>query len=213
MQYVLRQRVLILKNYYDCTPQVQTDRRIVSYTIDCDDNIASMTKNILTTEPSIQNTKKCTGCNVTTFPTVILQPNHKIIAKEGFSSLEKALDFRSPIYKIRCCDPCLGKYTWFREPRIHIFIEFDIRPNIQCKTGLNCRLEQLPTTLKFESDEDKSFEYRLVEVIAYVSGHYIAYCLRSNGIWEIYDDLRRNISTCSSKTIINPHLAVYLQKH
>jgi len=99
-QYVLRQRILILKNYYNCTPQVQRDLRIVSYMIDAFDNIANVTKNILDTEPSIQNTKKCTSCNVTTFPTVILGPNHKIIAKEGFSSLEKALSFRSPIYKI-----------------------------------------------------------------------------------------------------------------
>lgn len=157
---MLRQRVLILKNYYNCTPQVQTDLKIVSYMIDSFDNIANVAKNILTTEPSMQNTKKCTGCNVTTFPTVILAPNHKIIAKEGFSSLEKALGFRSPIYKIRCCDPCLGKYTWFREPRIHIFIELDIRPNNQYKIGLNCRVEQLPTTLKFQCDEDENFEYR-----------------------------------------------------
>jgi len=162
-QYVLRQRVLILKNYYNCTPQVQTNRRIVSYMIDSFDNIANVTKHILTTEPSIQNTKKCTGCNVTRFPTVILGSNHKIIANEGFSSLEKALGFKSPIYKIHCCDPCLGKYTWFREPRNHLFIELDIRPNIQCKIGLNCRVEQLPTILKFQCNEDESFEYKYAQ--------------------------------------------------
>ncbi|CAL1672428.1 unnamed protein product [Lasius platythorax] len=178
-QYVLRQRILILKNYYNCTPQVQTDLRIVSYMIDAFDNIANVTK-ISWTQSLVYRTRKNA-------------PNHKIIAKEGFSSLEKALSFRSPIYKIRCCDPCLGKYTLFREPRIHIFIELDIRPNIQCKIGLNCRVEQLPTTLKFQYNDDESFEYRLAGVIAYISGHYIAYCLRSNGIWQIYDDLRADI--------------------
>lgn len=94
------------------------------------------------------------------YPTIVLEPNHKIIAKEGFSSLEKSLSFRSPIYQIRCSDPCLGKYTWFREPRIHIFIELDIRPNIQYKTGLNCKLKQLPTTLSLQYDENTKFEYR-----------------------------------------------------
>lgn len=139
---------------------MQTVLRIVSYTIDSFDSIANVTKNILTTESNIHNTKKCTGCNVTTFPTVILGPNHKIIVKEGFSSLEKALGFTSPIYKIRCCDPCLGKYTWFKEPRIHILIELDIRPYIQCNIGLNYKVEQLPTTIKLQCNEDKSSEYR-----------------------------------------------------
>lgn len=158
-QYVLRQRTLILKSYYVCEPQVQTDLRIVSYKIDAFDNIANVVRKILATEPSIKNMTKCTSCKGRIYPTVILEPNHKIIGKEGFGSLEKSLFFRSPIYKVCCENPCLGKYTWFREPRIHIFIELDIRPNLQ-STSLSCMLKQMPTTIRLQCDENTSFEYR-----------------------------------------------------
>lgn len=92
-QDVLRKRVLILKSYYVSKPQIQTNLRVVSYTIDALDNIANIVRETLTTEPSIKNTTKCTGCKGKTYPTVVLEPNHKIIGKEGFGSLEKSLGF------------------------------------------------------------------------------------------------------------------------
>lgn len=52
---------------------------------------------------------------------------------------------------------------------------------------------------------------RLIGVVGYISGHHIAYCLRSNGFWQTYDDLRKDINKCRSTTIINPHLAVYIR--
>ncbi|EZA48656.1 hypothetical protein X777_13258, partial [Ooceraea biroi] len=106
-------------------------------------------------------------------------------------SLEKSLFFRSPSYHIRCKDPCLGKYTLFKEPGIYIFIELDIRPNLQ-SNSLSCMLDRMPTTLGLQCDEN-TIEYRLIGVIDYTSGHYIAYCLRSNGFWQMYDDLRTSV--------------------
>lgn len=97
-QNVLRQRISILKTYYACKPQVQTHLRVVSYNIDALDNIANVVKKILAIEPSVINTIKCNGCNGRSYSTVVLEPNHAIIGKEGFGSLEKALGFRSPIY-------------------------------------------------------------------------------------------------------------------
>jgi len=122
---VLRERVLILKSYYVCKPEIQTHLRVLSYTIDALDNIANVVKKILQTEPSIKNTTKCTDCKDNKFSIVVLEPNHKIIGKKGFGSLEKSLGFLSSIHNIRCNDPCLGQYTWFREKSIHIFIELD----------------------------------------------------------------------------------------
>ncbi|EZA47774.1 hypothetical protein X777_15192 [Ooceraea biroi] len=174
-----------------CEPQVQTDLTVVSYRIDALDNIANVVRKTLATEPSIKNTTKCTSCKGRTYPTVVLEPNHKIIGKEGFRSLEKSLFFRSPSYHIRCKDPCLGKYTLFKEPGIYIFIELDIRPNLQ-SNSLSCMLDRMPTTLGLQCDEN-TIEYRLIGVIDYTSRHYIAYCLRSNGFWQMYDDLRTSV--------------------
>lgn len=159
-QNVLRQRVSILKTYYACKPQVQTHLRVVSYNIDALDNIANVVKKVLATESSVINIIKCNSCNDRTYPTIVLEPNHAIIGKEGFGSLEKSLGFRSLIYQVHCGDPCLGKYTWFKELRKHIFIELDIRPDIRYLTGLTCRIEQMPTTLHLQYNEETNFEYR-----------------------------------------------------
>ncbi|EZA50231.1 hypothetical protein X777_11069 [Ooceraea biroi] len=125
------------------------------------DNIAHLTNKILFSEPSVGNTEICSHCAGRTYGTIVLAPDHKAIVNKGFSYLETALHFRSPVFKIKCPDPCV--------------------------IG----------------------EYILAGIVAFDSRHYIAYCLRTNGIWQIYD-LAEAIRTCSSTTKINPHFAVYI---
>ncbi|XP_077264226.1 uncharacterized protein LOC143898533 isoform X2 [Temnothorax americanus] len=209
---VLRKRILILKNLYSCKPHIQTEVRVVSYVIDATDSIANVANKTLASEPSVENTEICSHCKGRTYGTIILAPNHRNIANKGFGYLETALHFRSPIFKIKCRDPCLGQYTWLREPGNHIMIELDIRSNIKCTTGKTCALKQMPATLILQH-EDISFEYRLAGIVAFDShsDHYISYCLLPSGVWHIYDDLATAIRTCSPNTEINPHLAVYIR--
>lgn len=114
-QNMLRQRVSILKTYYSCKSQVQTHLRVISYNIDALDNIANVVNKVSATKPNVINTIKCNNCR--TYSTIILEPNHEIIGKESFGSLEKFLGFRSPIYQVHLGIPAKGKCTWFKEPK------------------------------------------------------------------------------------------------
>jgi hypothetical protein len=157
---VFRERVLILKNLYSCKPHIQTKVRVVSYVIDATDSIANIINKTLVSEPSVRNTEICSHCEGRTYETITLAPNHKNITNKGFGYLETALHFRSPIFNIKCRDPCVGKYTWLREPRNHIMIELDIRSDITYTTGKTCSLKQMPATLTLKHGEDISSKYR-----------------------------------------------------
>lgn len=159
---VFQKRVLILKNLYSCKPHIQTEERVVSYVINATDSIANVANKTLASEPSVENTEICSHCKGRTYGTICLAPNHRIIANKGFGYLETALHFRSPIFKIKCRDPCLGQYTWLRKPGNHIMIELDIRSTLKCTTGKTCALKQMPATLTLQHDEDISSEYRFV---------------------------------------------------
>ncbi|KAL0130293.1 hypothetical protein PUN28_002128 [Cardiocondyla obscurior] len=190
---------------------MQTKIQVVSYVIDAVDNIANLAKKTLFSEPSVCNTEICSLCDGRTYNDILIAPNHKIIVKKGFSYLKTVLNFYSPIFRIKCHEPCMGVYTWLRRPQIHIMIELDIRSNLQCVTGHSCLIKEMPTTLQLEHDKNISSKYKLVGIIDFNSGHYIAYCLRTNGIWQIYDDLNSDIRTCSSNARINPHFAIYIR--
>lgn len=106
-QAVFRERALILKNLYPCQPHMQTKIQVVSYVIHATDNIANLTHKTLFSEPSVRNTEICSHCEGRTYETIVLAP---IIVNKGFSYLETALCFRSPIFNIKCCDPCMGAF-------------------------------------------------------------------------------------------------------
>jgi len=43
------------------------------------------------------------------------------------------------------------------------------------------------------------------------TGHYMAYCFRSNGIWECYDDTKNKIKICGYRHKVNIELLLYTQ--
>ncbi|XP_015117591.1 uncharacterized protein LOC107041514 isoform X2 [Diachasma alloeum] len=51
---------------------------------------------------------------------------------------------------------------------------------------------------------------KLAGVVDYQSQHFIAYCRRLTGHWELYNNLRPKISTCLATTEITPQCAIYI---
>lgn len=54
--------------------------------------------------------------------------------------------------------------------------------------------------------------FRLIGVIHYHSSHFVAYVLRLNNQWQLFDDLHDAITTVSPNTPIKPMMALYLKK-
>lgn len=56
-----------------------------------------------------------------------------------------------------------------------------------------------------------SFFCRLVGIVAFLPGHYTAYCRRSSGHWELLNDMSKSIISRKSSTDIEAHYAVYIR--
>ena len=66
----------------------------------------------------------------------------------------------------------------------------------------------------FKRDANQKAFFRLVGVVAFTPGHYTAYCLRSSGNWQWFDDMNRSNKltvSCKSNEDIEPHLVVYVR--
>ena len=122
---------------------LQTSRRVISYSINMDNNIAVVWTKCLRTEPSGFYEYTCTHCGTTIVAVPQLCVNHQIIGYKGFGALEEAIQLN--LHKIQCRnDNCYERCTTSFMPNFHVFIELDIRPGITYKSGLNCQLKDIP---------------------------------------------------------------------
>lgn len=113
-QKTYSERIVILKEFCPVEVRMSTDKRILSYVIDAELSIAHLVEQVMESEPSSEDTEECSNFCHRVYPCIVLAPNHRTIGKHRFGSLEKELEFRPPIYNIRCRDACPGKYTLFR---------------------------------------------------------------------------------------------------
>lgn len=58
----------------------------------------------------------------------------------------------------------------------------------------------------------KNLFVSLAGLVGYNSSHFVAYCRRYSGAWQVYNDLHENIEPGKSETKIEPHLAVYVRQ-
>lgn len=117
-------------------------------------------------EPSLFKTYDCNNptCNFEPKNIPFLSVNHKTIGRNGFGALEKAIQFHSRIYKIRCPKKeCNGIATEINLTNFHIFIELDIRPQIQMTAGMKCTLGDFPIILNLEK------KYRYVQSLTLIN--------------------------------------------
>lgn len=119
---------------------------VLCHTINCNDNITLVWKNLLENQPSLLEKTVCSNpdCHeyTTFFPAVSV--NHLTIVKKGFSALEKALEFHDVIYNIPCQHCKVGKQTRHNILKQYVYIELDIRGSNTEKSGRRCKLKDFP---------------------------------------------------------------------
>ena len=93
--------------------------------------------------------------------------NHNIIKKDGFSALQKALLFSERSTKLLQChkEKCSGSCSRQRIYNNQIFIELDIRENINAVTGIKCELKDFPIKLNLNTDEYRFKNYFIFLII------------------------------------------------
>ncbi|XP_074109800.1 uncharacterized protein LOC141534375 [Cotesia typhae] len=184
--------------------------------INCTDNIIKLWKILFEDAPSVIKSTVCSSslCQVFLRALPVVSANHSIISRQGFTALEKALQFYHKIYNVRCrfCNKAIA--TRFTVPKEYLFIELDIRDNSTTKKVKMCRLSDLPIHLNLKLNSDDGSEinlrFRLSGVAAYVTGHYFAYCRRLGGNWVTYNDMSAKPESAPAHVDVQPHGAFYI---
>ena len=157
------ERAAILKNWCLVEANVEANDRVLSYNINAWNSIRNTVENLFESAPSVRKRETCSHCTGKEYSCTLIAPNHQIIGREGFGSLEKALDFRECIRKIKCQKKnCVGLYTLYSTPSFHLFIELDIRPTTKfgiASQRLKCRLRQIPVKVRLRQQDETYIEY------------------------------------------------------
>lgn len=95
-----------------------------------------------------------------------------------------------------------------------IYIELDIRKIVVTDDGCHkisprgekCRISEIPKIIFINNQK-----YRLAGIVAYEPGHFTAYCWRSRGCWEHYNDVVKEKNIVRESTIIEPNGLIYIK--
>lgn len=179
---ILRQRVKILQCIYDKKITLETEKRVLSYTVDAWDSIENIVKHTMSSEPSVSKTEKCSRCSTgRTYSLTTISPNHNVISKKGFGALGSALAFKAIVNGLSC-NNCPGKCTSISEPLVHLFIDLDIReidddsPD-RPQTGLQCRLKDVPRIIDLERRVKRSKRLCTTARYRYIIKFYTHTCI------------------------------------
>ncbi|XP_057340495.1 uncharacterized protein LOC130677679 [Microplitis mediator] len=203
--HIYEQRALLLKSLNFYTLSIEKETSICTYKINVCEDAAITWKICLNNEPSVYNTYFCNSCDQCTFMTSVLKVDPKIIINHGFKALNRAVVFCKTLKKVKCRkENCFKLCTVTAYPNFHIFIALDvIDKNNKC---IECCLEDLPITLNLDMVD----KYRLAGIIGSYHNYKVAYCLRSDNNWELYDGYSRSIEVVDESTTIQPLGAIYI---
>lgn len=161
---VYQHRMSILNPIY-AENEIKEDvtKIMIAPRINCTDNIIKLWKILFEDAPSVIESTVCSSslCQVFTRALPVVSANHSIISRQGFTALEKALQFYHKIYNVRCrfCNKAIA--TRFTVPKEYLFIELDIRDNSTIKKVKMCRLSDLPIHLNLKLNSDDGSEINL----------------------------------------------------
>ncbi|KAK0072705.1 hypothetical protein PV326_014181, partial [Microctonus aethiopoides] len=203
---IYNQRVILLSELFYDKIKISIDQvQLRSYSVDLYENLRKIWERCFNWNPSAVITVPCPDCGSYSYAIRSLTANHKIIHTDGFKALDQCEYFNQPRSQ-KCMNQfCKNWCSTIIEYANQVFIELDIRPNLNC-TGLKCSLDDLPQSIQL-----KNQSYRLAGVIGYRSGHYIGYVRRRIIHWETYDDMVSSIGRNTSPSIkIDPHGVIYV---
>lgn len=194
-----RRRVTPLYNFYNNTLKTKTIGDItLSESINCWDSARNVWVHLFRFQPSAIITMCCNHCKENKskrytpkiYEYHTISPNHNIVLSEGFSNIQSAINFKKPTITCSCGE--------MMEPELvindQIYIELDIRrrdiSGNMAQRGESCKIRDIPKMLYLENRS-----YRLASIVAYMPGHFVAYCWRYNNCWELYNDLLKKNSS------------------
>lgn len=192
-QKVYKERALILSKIFQPT----------SGAINCACNINNLiNNNLMKNVISYSIIKRCSICEWQhQQDTIVTEINTQPIYEYGMRGLQEALDQKiTTIYKK--CSRCTNDNVDFTFiAGAHLFIDIECLLWVELANRLGhsdwsgmITLSEIPLDIQLYENT-----YALVAAIEYVGGtnnneigHYIAYCHRITGKWQIYDDLNKN---------------------
>lgn len=111
---IYRLRLSLLMTHYKLIKTTKVGNIITSISIDAENCVSIVWEKFFTDKPSAFKLFKCSNpdCKTTTTSKLCLTVNHKIIVKESFKALKKALQHFSSYYNVKCTKKgCSGKGT------------------------------------------------------------------------------------------------------
>lgn len=54
---------------------------------------------------------------------------------------------------------------------------------------------------------------RLVAVVTFSHDHFVTHSRRASGVWQLYNDMAKEITTSKMNEEIEPHLTLYIKQH
>lgn len=192
-QKVYKERALILAKIFQPT----------SGAINCACNINNLIdKNLIKNEISYSILRRCSICEWHhQKDTIVIEINTQPIYEHGMRGLQEALDQKITTINKKC-NRCTNEnidITFIAGA--HLFIDTECLLWVELAKRLGhsdwsgkITLSEIPLDIHLNENV-----YTLVAAIEYVGGnnnnevgHYIAYCHRITGKWQVYDDLNKN---------------------
>ncbi|XP_015124381.1 uncharacterized protein LOC107046303 [Diachasma alloeum] len=121
----------------------------------------------------------------------------------GYSHLQRTLAYYPKLWNVQCS--CGASKQEENISNAHVYLELDVRQSAK-ESAATCDLYDVPQALTFNR------EYRLAGIIHYSAkeDHFIAYCRRQSGSWEIHNGLHSKVEPVRGNPRIQPNCAIYI---
>ncbi|XP_044591374.1 uncharacterized protein LOC123269605 [Cotesia glomerata] len=176
-------RALLLKSLYSSKICTKTCDNVSTYVIDLCESISCTWTTCLKNQASIFNAYTCDFCGYSSYFSLLLKVDAKIITKNVIKALSEAIAYYKYLKKVKCRHGNCSKFCNITAyPNNHLFIDLNID---ECDENFKCNLQDFPIVLHLEKEVNK---YQTTGVIARDIDHEVAYCFRADKTWELYDN-------------------------
>ncbi|XP_048514040.1 uncharacterized protein LOC125501689 [Athalia rosae] len=208
-EQIYKERAVLLKCLYSSNMCSEKQKSNDVHMINLTGTLSTTWETCLDNEPSLYCAYECELCGsyITLLPVLTVDTN--LILRKGFEALNEGLHFYHYLTKVKCQqEGCPEMCTVTAYPNFHICIYLDVRRNDRSHTKIQCKLQNFPKTLELKSLPG---QYRLQGIVSESSDRTVAYCLRAEDHWELYDGYSMIVETFDSSGVINPCGAIYIR--